>query len=215
MRIHLGVFCLILAGSLVGQSPGFAERDARYRLQATDVVEIHYRYTPEFDQTVTIQPDGFAFLQIVGDLKLQGLTVDQAREAILSKAAPRLREPEISIVLKEFERPYFVVGGEVTNPGKFEMRGQVTALQAVAIAGGFKTASAKHSQVILYRRVGPDIAKAEILDLKAVMSPSAAAEPLADLHPGDLLIVPQNVVSKVERFIKWGNLGLYWNPLTH
>ena len=94
------------------------------------------------------------------------------------------------------------------------MRGQVTAVQAIAMAGGFKTASAKHSQVILFRRVGPDLAKTEILNLKAAMSP-AATEPLADLRPGDLLIVPQNRVSKIERFVKWGNVGLYWNPLGH
>jgi polysaccharide export outer membrane protein len=80
------------------------------------------------------------------------------------------------------------------------------------MAGGFKTASAKHSQVILYRRVGPDLAKAEILDLKGATDPSAR-EPLADLRPGDMLFVPQNRVSKIERYVKWGNFGMYWNPL--
>jgi polysaccharide export outer membrane protein len=118
------------------------------------------------------------------------------------------------MVLKDFEKPYFVVGGEVNSPGKFEMRGQVTALQAIAIAGGFKSASAKHSQVILYRRVGPDLAKAELLDLKAAMDPKSKPEPLADLHPGDLLVVPQNKISKVERFVKWAYVGVAWNPIS-
>jgi hypothetical protein len=80
------------------------------------------------------------------------------------------------------------------------------------MAGGFKAASAKHSQVILYRRVGPDLAKAEILNLKAAVSPSAT-EPLADLRSGDMLFVPQNRVSKIERFVKWANVGFYLNPL--
>jgi polysaccharide export outer membrane protein len=199
---------LTCAVAVLAQSGSFAERDPRYRLQPTDVVEVHYRYTPEFDQTVVIQPDGFVNLQIVGDLKLQGLTLDQVKAAILEKATLRLKDPEVTLVLKDFEKPYFMVGGEVANPGKFEMRGQVTALQAIAMAGGFKTASAKHSQVILFRRVGPDLAKAEILNLKAAMSP-AATEPLADLHPGDLLVVPQNRVSKIERYVKWANVGLY------
>jgi polysaccharide biosynthesis/export protein len=196
------------SGSVSSDRPIFAERDPRYRLQPTDVVEVHYRYTPEFDQTVVIQPDGFVNLQIIGDLKLQGLTLEQVKAAILEKASRRLKDPEITLVLKDFEKPYFVVGGEVGNPGKFEMRGQVTALQAIAMAGGFKTASAKHSQVILFRRVGPDLAKTEILNLKAAMSPTAT-EPLADLRPGDLLVVPQNRVSKIERFVKWANVGLY------
>jgi polysaccharide export outer membrane protein len=185
---------------------------ARYRLQPSDVVEVHYRYTPEFDQTVTVQPDGFVDLQIVGDLKAQGLTAEELKAAVLEKASLRLREPEITLVVKEFEKPYFVVGGEVANPGKFEMRGRVTAVQAIAMAGGFKAASARHSQVILYRRVGPDLARAELLNLKAATNPSATA-PLAELQPGDLLVVPQNSISKIERFVKLTNLGVYWNPI--
>lgn len=211
MRIHILFLVLIGEAVALAQSGGFSERDSRYRLQPTDVLEIHYRYTPEFDQTVTVQPDGFATLQIVGDLKLQGLTLDQLRAIVLEKASLRLRDPEITLVLKDFEKPYFVVGGEVANPGKFEMRGQVTAVQAIAIAGGFKAASAKHSQVILFRRVGPDLAETQILNLKAAMSTSAK-EPLSDLRPGDMLIVPQNLVSKIERFVKWGNYGIYANP---
>jgi polysaccharide export outer membrane protein len=212
VRIHVLFLVLMGAAAALAQPGGFSERDPRYRLQPTDVLEIHYRYTPEFDQTVTVQPDGFVTLQIVGDLKLQGLTLDQLKTAILEKAARRLNSPEVTIVLKDFEKPYFVVGGEVGAPGRFEMRGTITALQAIAMAGGFKSASAKHSQVILFRRAGPDLAETKILNLKAAMSTSAK-EPLSDLRPGDMLIVPQNRVSKIERFVKWGNFGIYANPL--
>lgn len=212
MRVQNIVIAVLAAGAALGQTTGFAERNARYHLQASDSVEVHYRYTPEFDQTVTVQPDGFVNLQIVGDLKLQGLTVDEARAAILARAGERLRDPEITVVLKDYEKPYFVVGGEVKNPGRFEMRGQVNAVQAIAMAGGFNAPSALHSQVILYRRVGPDLAKAELLNLKAATSPSST-EPLPDLRPGDLLIVPQNRISKIERYVKWGSWGVFANPL--
>jgi polysaccharide export outer membrane protein len=213
MRIHPCLLSfLFVAVAFAQKSQPFAERDPRYRIQPTDVLEVHYRYTPEFDQTITVQPDGFVILEIVGDLKIQGLTLEQAKAAVLERAARRLREPEITIVLKDFEKPYFVVGGEVANPGKFEMRGQVTAVQAIAMAGGFKTASANQSQVILFRRSdNGELAKAELLDLKASMSPSST-EPVADLHAGDLLVAPQNRISKIERFVKWVNVGAYVNP---
>jgi polysaccharide biosynthesis/export protein len=208
------VFYFLLGFSALSQTGQFADREPRYRLQSSDVIEVHYRYTPEFDQTVTLQPDGFVTLQIVGDIKLQGMTQDEAKAAILKKAGERLKDPEITLVLKEFVKPYFVVGGEVNSPGRFEMHGTISALQAIAMAGGFKSASANHSQVILYRRVGPNLAKTELLDLKAATKPNSTSEPLADLHPDDMLFVPQNRISKIERFVKWGNWGALINPTT-
>ena len=207
-------FILVCAAAIAGfaQSPISDAGGSRYRIQPTDTVEIHYRYTPEFDQTVMIPPDGFVSLQIAGEVKLQGLTLEEAKAAILAKASARLRDPEITVVLKDFEKPYFVVGGEVGNPGKFELRGKVNPIQAIAMAGGFKTASAKHTQVVLFRRVGPDLARTEVLDLRSASRPSSKAA-LADLHSGDVLVVPQNFISKIERFVKWTSIGTYWHPL--
>ena len=140
------------------------------------------------------------------------MTVTQAKDVILAKSVQRLKDPEITLVLKEFEKPYFVVGGQVNTPGRFEMRGPVSPLQAIAMAGGLKATEAKHSQVILFRRVGPDLAKTEILNLKEVMNPKKNTEPLADLHPGDMLLVPQNQISKVERLVKLSGLSMYNVP---
>src|SRR5881392_2246300 len=96
--------------------------EERYRLQPGDVLEIQFRYSPEFNQTVTVQPDGYISLEITGDLKIAGFTIEQTRTAILRQASQRLQQPVVSIVLKEFQRPYFVVAGEVAQPGKIEMR---------------------------------------------------------------------------------------------
>jgi polysaccharide biosynthesis/export protein len=208
---------LLLSVALFGADqarPTFADRDPRYRLQPNDVVEVQYRYTPEYNQTASVQPDGFVMLQLVGDVKVEGLTLDQARTAVRDQAATRLREPEVFLVLKDYEKPHFVVGGEVANPGRFDYRGRITAVEAIAMAGGFKTASAKHSQVILFRQVNADMGETRVLNMKEIMYAPKLEEDLA-LRPGDMLLVPQNRVSKIERFIKWANLGVYWNPIQH
>jgi polysaccharide biosynthesis/export protein len=213
LLLPLGFIPVVLcAQSMTGPSPaGLLHRNARYLLQPNDVLEVRYRYTPEFNQIVTVQPDGFCALEVTGDLRLQGLTVEQARMEILEKSTKRLKDPEIAVALQEFEKPYFVVGGEVGHPGRFDLRGNMSPVEAIAVAGGFKNSS-KHSQVILYRRVGADLGESKILNLKAPMN-APDLEAAFDMRSGDVLIVPQNTVSKIERYIKWANLGVAWNPL--
>ena len=80
--------------------------EERYRLQPGDVFEVQFRYSPEFNQTVTVRPDGYVSLEVGGDLKVAGLTIEQARLAILKKASARLQDPVATIVLKEFQKPY-------------------------------------------------------------------------------------------------------------
>src|SRR6185436_18108598 len=125
--------------------------EERYRLQPGDVLEVSFRYSPEFNQTVTVQPDGYISLEVSGDLKIAGMTIEESRLMILKKASQRLQDPVATVSLKEFQRPYFVVAGEVAQPGKIEMRERVTALQAIMLAGGMKE-SAKSSQVIVFRQ---------------------------------------------------------------
>jgi len=176
----------------------------RYRLNPGDVVDISYRYTPEFNQTVTIQPDGFVTLQIVGELKVAGFTLEEARNKILETAAKRLKDPEVNLLLKEFQKPFFVVSGEVAQPGKFEMNQDMTALQAVMLAGGFKD-SAKTSQILVFRKINSQTAEVKLLDLKGIKKTGDLENDFA-LESGDMILVPRNMITKVERYVRLINL---------
>lgn len=178
--------------------------EGRYRLQPGDVIEVQYRYTPEFNQTMTIQPDGFVILEIVGELKISDATIEQARTRIVERAGARLMNPEVTLLLKEFQKPYFVVSGEVAQPGKFEMREQVTALQAVMLAGGFKN-SGRASQVVVFRRINSETAEVLVVNLKNIKRTDALERDLI-LRPGDMLLVPQNTFSKIERFVSMASV---------
>lgn len=177
----------------------------RYRLNPGDVIDVVYRYTPEFNQTVSIQPDGFVMLEIVGELKIGGLTVEQARQKILENAVKRLKEPEVNLLLKEFQKPYFVVSGEVAQPGKFEMNQNVTALQAVLLAGGFKD-SAKSSQILVFRKINSDTAEVKLLNLKDIRKTTDLEQDFR-LESGDMIMVPRNFITKVERYVKFANFA--------
>lgn len=217
---------LALAGAIPAQSDPRTIRDSvqpqelptikkprgrRYRLNPGDVLEISYRYTPEFNQTVSIHPDGFIVLPIVGDLKVADLTLTEAKTLILERAAKRLKDPEITIFLKEFQKPYYVVAGEIATPGRFEMNEEITALQAVMLAGGFKD-SAKTSRVFVFRKINKNMAEVKTLDLKKIKKTSDLENDL-NLESGDIVWVPQNKFSKFEKYIRLTSIGAILNPI--
>jgi len=181
-----------------------------YRLRCSDVVAIEIVFSPQFNQVLTVQPDGLLTLKSVEAIYAEGLTVPELQSAIRKAYTGILHDPEVTVVLKDFDRPYFIASGEVGRPGKYELRADTTISEAVAIAGGF-TARAKHSQVVLFRRISDDRFEAHLLNVKELMKSRKLAED-AHLRPGDLVFVPQNFVSKIRQFLPASSLSLYANP---
>ena len=185
------------------------ERRPLYRLRPSDVVEVTFTVAPEFNQLLTVQPDGYVMLKDAGAVEAQGLSVPEFTEAVQKAYRGYLHDPEAAVTLKDFERPYFVVGGEVGKPGKYELRSDTTVAEAVEIAGGF-TQQAKHSHVVLFRRVNDDLVEARLLNLKRMLKQSSLKED-SHLHPGDVVFVPQNTISKIGRFLTKPALSMYMN----
>ena len=139
---------------------------------------------------------------------MEGLTTQEAVSAIRAAYAKILHEPIVTVELKDFNKPYFVVSGQVNKPGKYDLRGYTSATEAVAIAGGFND-SAKHSQVLVFRRVDDDWTEVKVLNLKKILQGHDVHED-AEIRPGDMLFVPQNLISKVKKFIPSTGVGTYY-----
>lgn len=191
-------------------STGFNDRLPRYQLEEGDSFAVHFEFSPEFDQQVTVQPDGFITLRGVGDVHVAGQTVPQLTSTLHVAYEKILYQPDISVVLKDFEKPYFVAGGQVAHPGKYTLHGETTLTQAIQMAGGF-TERSKHSQVVLFRRVSDSWTEARVLDVKKMLSEKDLRED-PFLRPGDMLFVPQNRISKIAHYIPTSGLSLYTNP---
>jgi polysaccharide biosynthesis/export protein len=206
------LLALVVATSVRADEPQLHHRP-RYTLRAGDVLELQYRYTPEFNQTVTVLPDGYINLNLVGDVRVSDLTVTQAHDLIVQKAAVRLNEPELNLILKQFQQPYVVVAGEVTKPGKIDLRDNTTAMQAVLLSGGF-LASAQTGQVLLFRKINGDTAEIKVLNLGKFRKTSDLEHDTM-LESGDMLFVPRDKLERVSRYIKILNIGMYFNPLQY
>jgi polysaccharide biosynthesis/export protein len=177
--------------------PAVSDRNQgpRYRIGSGDVLELTFPFTPEFNQTVAVQPDGFGTFREIGDLLIGGKTVPELRALLTKSYQTILHEPEIKVDLKDFEKPYFITGGEVHTPGRYELRGTTTVMQAIALAGGM-TDGAK-SQVLVFSRRSDDWVEVRKVNVNDMLKAGMLQEDVA-LRPGDLVYVPKNLISRLK-----------------
>ena len=194
----------------VGDPAFGGERHPLYRLSISDTVDVNFTFSPDFNQTLTVQPDGFVALKGAGTLFAAGLSVPQMQLAVADAYRGFLRDPEITVTLKDFDKPYFLASGEVARPGKYELRGDLTVNEAVAIAGGF-TQQARHSQVVVFRRISAYVAESHVIDLKKMLDSHDIREDL-HLQAGDFIFVPQSRISKIRKYVPTNSLSWYMNP---
>jgi len=185
------------------------ERHPRYQVMPSDVLVVTFPLTTEFNQTVTVQPDGFVNLANIGSVYVQGQTASEIIETLRKAYAHTLHNPIIAVDVTNFQKPRFTILGHVGRPGEYELRYNITVSQAIAIGGGFLT-SAK-SQAFLLRRVSTDWVEVKKLNLKPLTHGKNLPEDVY-LQPGDMIYVPETAVSKFRRYVPYGGVtGV--NPL--
>ena len=74
---------------------GFNDRLPRYQLEEGDTFSVHFEFSPEFDQEVTVQPDGYITLRGVGDVHVAGETVPQLTTTLHAAYGKILYQPDI------------------------------------------------------------------------------------------------------------------------
>jgi len=198
-----------LVASLRGvHEPVLQTRQERYTLHPGDTMEIDFPFVPAFNQVSIVQPDGYIALHNLGEVRVQGKTVPETIEAIKAAYSKILENPVISIDLKDFERPYFIASGEVSHPGKYELRGATSVAEAVAIAGGTSDVG-KRSQVLVFHRLSDSSVQVKQVNLKRLLDGKNLREDVY-LQPGDLLFVPKSLTAMaIKALMPHTTTGLY------
>jgi len=187
---------------------GFSQRNPRYKVQDGDTLELDFPFTPEMNETVTVQPDGYINLRGgLKDMHVEGKTTKEIQQSVAANYASTLHDPVVNVLLKTFVNPYFVAYGEVGKPGKYDLHGDTTVAQAIATAGGF-TSDAKHSQVLLFRRISDQWVSAQKVDVKHMLKSGDTGED-PHLQPGDMLYVPKSLISKMKTLLPWNDFVGY------
>jgi polysaccharide export outer membrane protein len=177
----------------------WTDAEPPYRFYPGDELDVTVPSAPELSHTATVQPDGRVTLPLLAPVMVADRTLPDVEAAISRGYASQLLRPQVEIAVKA-EPLHVFVGGEVAKPGIYEMPGDIDALQAVIMAGGFTTL-AKRTQVVIIRR-GPD-GRAMMRTANLLRGVTDAAETDAvPLRRFDVIYVPRTRIAEVDLFVQ-------------
>ena len=137
--------------SLTAPPPAGQAVPEDYRIGPQDLLEIQVYGIDGLKREVRVNSRGSVSMALIGPVTLGGLTAQEAEELLTAKyEKDYLRNPQISVFIKEFTSQRITIEGAVNRPGVFPIKGQTTLLQALAIAGGGAQMS-DMTEVMLFR----------------------------------------------------------------
>jgi polysaccharide biosynthesis/export protein len=158
-----------------------------YLIGPEDVLGIVFWREAEISGDVTVRPDGRISLPMIGAMPAAGLRPEELQQQILKASAKYLNEPNVSVVVRAINSLKVYVTGRVTTPGQHSLKGPMTVMHAIALAGGL-TEYADAKNITILRTSGEktesfkfnyrDVARGKKLEQNIL------------LRPGDTVVVP-------------------------
>lgn len=180
-----------------GPEPFFRRGGSDYRIGRQDLLEIRVFDLEQLDQTVRVSDDGSISLPLLGTLQVAGLTKGELEGLIARLLEERyVRNPQVTIFVKEYESKKVAVSGAVKKPDTYEMLGEKTLLEMISLAGGLDRDLGR--EIVIFRPGESGATERIAVDLERLVY---AADPALNLRvePGDIIYVP--TVEKVRIFV--------------
>jgi polysaccharide export outer membrane protein len=157
---------------------------SQYVLGPADVIRVNVWKSAELSQTVTIGPDGFVSLPLLGDVHAAGLTAHQLALDLGSRYSNYVVSAQVTVSVVDIRSRQVFVTGQVGKPGVYPLVTPITVLQLIAQAGGLNTFANRKGIFIL--RGG----NKERLKFNYNNAIHGDAKQNITLQPGDTVIVP-------------------------
>jgi polysaccharide biosynthesis/export protein len=124
-----------------------------YRIGPEDMLQISVWKNEALTRAVPVRPDGMISLPLVNDVRAAGLTAVELREVLTRKLTEYMPSPEVSVIVSDIRSLKVSVIGEITRPGRYELKSWATVLDVLALAGGF-TQFASRTRILILRPDG-------------------------------------------------------------
>ena len=175
--------------AIFAQSPvGGTAQNPPLLISSGDLLEITVYDNNDLDQQVRVETGGFVNLNLLGPVKLGGMTAQQAGNWIATRYAEKkyFTNPQVTVLIKEYATQSVSVTGEVNHPGIYPLLTSRSVLDAISLAGGFTPLA--DTRVTIKHRSGDE--ERLTVNLKADEAGTELDEN-AVIYPGDLIVVPR------------------------
>jgi polysaccharide export outer membrane protein len=166
-----------------------------YKIQPGDQIEVRFPLNPELNVVSVVRPDGRVSLKLVGEVMAEGRTPAELGQELKTTYATELRDPEIAVIVRGMAARVYV-DGHIERPGEYVWSPQITALQAIARAGGFRD-TADEERFVVLRRGNDGTQQVIQIDLED----EETGEHDVFLAPYDLVVVPSSNVADVNKWM--------------
>jgi len=178
---------LVWPAVLSGQQADEGSDLPPYIIQPNDILEIFVWKEPDLSRKVLVRPDGRISFPLVQDLQASGMTPGKLKERIEARLKEYINVPNVTVIVDAIQHYKIYVIGRVQKPGSLTSEKPISALQALAMAGGFQD-YAKESDITIIRDRGKDHVTFNF-DYKEVIKGKRQDQNIM-LEPGDVVVVP-------------------------
>jgi len=158
-----------------------------YQINPLDLIEVKVLQVPDMARSVRVDARGNISLPLIGVIKAAGLT-SYGLEQLITKAlaVDMLRDPQVSVFIKEFTSQRVTIQGLVKKPGIYEFPGRVTLLQAISMGGGLDEKADQNNVRVISRTVSADGQQTMVYNLEKIQE-EGQINPI--LKSGDVVMV--------------------------
>lgn len=197
-RIFKVVVLFFLAGNCSGSTAPVPyeyqvaeiNRDNYSSLSPGDVFEVRVYQEPDLSGLFQVSSSGTIDFPLVGTIKVAGLTSEQVARMLRNElSAKYIKDPYVSVFIKEFTTRKIHVLGQVNKPGSYKYEDGMSIIQAIALAGGF-TKMARQNNIIV-TRVEEGVEKRIVVPVEEI---SSGLKKNMFLKPGDIIYVPETIL---------------------
>jgi polysaccharide export outer membrane protein len=175
--------------------------DGRYRVNIGDRLDVNVAFNPGLSiEDVKVRPDGYISVPYLGDVKAAGRSPTGLDSVLTDRLKVILRDPQVSVIVREFPERQVYVLGEVRSPGPVPYSETLSLVQSISSAGG-PSPGANLEGVVVARRLSGDHIRGVEVNVEDVLNGKAFQNDIL-LANNDIVYVPRSTLHRVADFVE-------------